>query len=101
MGFFTSNTMYIPWKKLLVEFIGAAVLVSAILLSHGSSIIVGATLASAIYLGAVTSGAHYNPAVSLAMGIRGSLTWPMVGLYSLSQFAGGAVGFGVYKAVTH
>lgn len=93
--------MYIPWKKLIVEFIGAAVLITAILLSHGSSIIVGATLAAAVYLGAVHSGAHYNPAVSLAMGIRGSLSWPMVGLYALSQFAGGAAGFGVYRAVTN
>lgn len=50
-----------------------------------------------IYVGAATSGAHYNPAVSLAMLITGNQTFIETLLYMAFQFAGGlAAGFMVW-----
>ncbi|MEP0005822.1 MAG: aquaporin [Balneola sp.] len=51
-------------KKYLVEFIGSFFLVLAYGLS-GDAFAIGFILSALIYIGALTSGAHYNPAISL------------------------------------
>lgn len=38
------------------------------------------------------SGAHFNPAVSLVMALRGELPWALLALYVLVQLAGAACG---------
>ena len=38
------------------------------------------------------SGAHFNPAVSIAMAIAGNLSWSMVPGYILAQMVGGFIG---------
>ena len=73
-------------KKVITEFIGTFFLVIGAALGGG----IGAALALMvmIYAGGHISGAHYNPAVSLAVWIRGKLTvGDMLG-YWMSQFAG-------------
>jgi len=55
-----------------------------------------------IYVGAATSGAHYNPAVSLAMLLTGNQTFIETLLYMAFQFAGGlAAGFMVWFICMH
>lgn len=44
-----------------------------------------------IYFGAA-SGAHFNPALTLALAVDGSLAWSMVPGYVLAQFAGAFLG---------
>lgn len=63
-------------QRLLTEFIGTFFLVLAIGLSvlQGTPlapIAIGATLMVMVYMGGHVSGAHYNPAVSLALLLRG------------------------------
>lgn len=73
-------------KKTLTEFIGTFFLVMGAALGGG----LGAALALMImvYAGGHISGAHYNPAVSLAVWIRGKLSLgDMIG-YWMSQVAG-------------
>ena len=73
-------------KKTLTEFIGTFFLVMGAALAGGP----GAALALMImvYAGGHISGAHYNPAVSLAVWIRGKLsTGDLIG-YWMSQVAG-------------
>ena len=73
-------------KKVITEFIGTFFLVMGAALGGG----LGAALALMvmIYAGGHISGAHYNPAVSLAVWIRGKLSvGDMLG-YWMSQFAG-------------
>jgi glycerol uptake facilitator-like aquaporin len=52
----------------------------------------GAILTVLILIFGPVSGAHFNPAVSLAFGFRGEISWSMVGTYLLAQSCGAAIG---------
>ena len=56
----------------------------------------GAMLAVLILIFASTSGAHFNPAVSLAFALRGEIAWTIAGVYVVAQVIG-AIG-GVWVA---
>ena len=53
----------------------------------------GAILTVLILILGPISGAHFNPAVSLAFAFRGGISWPMVSIYVLAQLCGAVVGF--------
>ena len=74
-------------KKYITEFIGTFFLVLAIGLT-GTPIAIGAMLMVMVYMGGHISGAHYNPAVSIAMIIRGLLSVKEAINYILSQLSG-------------
>lgn len=81
--------------KYIYEFIGTFFLVFTVGMtvldphSAGSMapLAIGSVLAVMIYAGAHISGAHYNPAVSLALFLRGKLNIKDLGIYWISQFA--------------
>jgi glycerol uptake facilitator-like aquaporin len=52
----------------------------------------GAILPVLILVFGPLSGAHFNPAVSLAFSLRGSLPWPAAPTYMLAQVLGGIAG---------
>ena len=52
----------------------------------------GAILTVLILTFGPVSGAHFNPAVSLAFALRGELPWPLLGPYVASQFVGAVIG---------
>src|SRR5437016_8272856 len=85
--------------RYVTEFIGTFFLVIIIALS-GNPIAIGSVLMAMIYMGGHISGAHYNPAVSLAVLIRGKLSIVDFGAYVLFQFAGAAVASLVGKFLT-
>jgi aquaporin Z len=76
-------------KKYTVEFIGTFFLVAGAIL-YGA---IGATLALMvmIYAGGHISGAHYNPAVTVAMYIRRKILSAEMPGYFAAQFLGAAV----------
>ena len=74
-------------KNYIIEFIGTFFLVLAIGLT-GNPLAIGAMLMVMVYMGGHISGAHYNPAVSIAMIIRGLLSVKEAINYILSQLAG-------------
>jgi len=76
-------------RKYVVEFIGTFFLVSGAILAGG----VGASLALMvmIYAGGHISGAHYNPAVTVAVWIRKKIKSDEVAGYFIAQFLGGIV----------
>ena len=85
-------------KKCLVEFIGTFFLVLTVGLTVFSvedgviaPIAIGFVLMVMVYAGGRISGAHYNPAVSLAVAIRGALEWKDLVPYWVSQIAGGVI----------
>ncbi|MCP3471053.1 aquaporin family protein [Bradyrhizobium sp. CCGUVB1N3] len=52
----------------------------------------GAILVVLIQMFGPVSGAHFNPAVTLAFALRGETTWSDVAVYVVAQVAGGIVG---------
>jgi glycerol uptake facilitator-like aquaporin len=52
----------------------------------------GAILTVLILILGPVSGAHFNPAVSLAFGFHGAISWPTVGLYLFAQLCGAVIG---------
>jgi aquaporin Z len=65
--------MTVP-AKLLTEFVGSFVFMTVIALAGGigqlAPLAIGLALCAMVYMGGHVSGAHYNPAVSLAMLLR-------------------------------
>ena len=74
-------------KNYITEFIGTFFLVLTIGLT-GDPLAIGVMLMVMVYMGGHISGAHYNPAVSIAMIIRGLLSVKEAINYILSQLAG-------------
>jgi len=64
-----------------------------------NSLATGAMLAVLILIFGPVSGAHFNPAVSIAFALRKELPWPVVGLYALCQLGGALIGVWVAHAM--
>lgn len=82
-------------RKLIVEGIGTFFLLLTIALTAvigraGASapLAIGAVLMVMVYAGGHVSGAHYNPAVSLAIRIRRAMTTHELGTYAAAQLVG-------------
>ena len=80
-------------NKYITEFIGTFFLVMAAGLASGDHavLIIAATLMVMIYAGGHISGAHYNPAVTLAVLIRGKCSFNDAIIYWVVQLAGASV----------
>ncbi|HEV3482844.1 MAG TPA: MIP/aquaporin family protein [Candidatus Acidoferrales bacterium] len=97
-----------PARRLAAEFIGTAFLVAAVVgsgimaekLADGNvalallanSIATGAALVALILAFGPISGAHFNPAVSLADALEGGLPWTLASQYAAVQILGGLTG---------
>jgi glycerol uptake facilitator-like aquaporin len=95
-------------KRLVAEFLGTAFLLTGVVgsgimaakLAGGNgalallcnTLATGAILAVLILTFGPVSGAHFNPAVSVAMALRGEVVWRIAGLYIVAQIVGGIVG---------
>ncbi len=84
-------------KKYLVEFIGTFFLVLTIVMAvNGGAgamapVAIGLALMVMVYAGGHISGAHYNPAVTLAVWMRGKHETKEILPYMGAQFVGGAL----------
>ena len=82
-------------KKYITEFIGTFFLVYTVCLTAGKSdlapIAIGLSLAVMIFAGGHMSGGHFNPAVTLAVWLRGKCDTKDVVPYILFQVVGGVV----------
>ena len=70
--------------KYITEFIGTFFLVLVVALT-GSAAAIGAVLMVMVFAGGHLSGAHYNPAVTLAVLIRGKVSRYDAGIYMIVQ----------------
>ena len=96
------------WRRLLAEAIGTAFLLAAVIgsgimaeaLAGGNqalallcnTIPTGAILVVIILVFGPISGAHFNPAVTVALAARGSFPWSRTAPYIVAQVIGGIVG---------
>lgn len=79
--------------KYIVELIGTFFLVLTVGLAGSTAgemapVAIGAVLMVMIYMGGHTSGAHYNPAVTIAVWIRNKIKPYDAGVYIIMQFLG-------------
>jgi len=97
-----------PARRLAAEWLGTAFLLAAVVgsgimaqkLAGGNvalallcnTIPTGAILVVLILIFGPLSGAHFNPAVTLAFLCRGELPWTTAALYIVAQIAGGIAG---------
>ena len=81
----------------LAEYVGAFFFILAIFCSGGNPLIIGGALAIAIFFIGGISGGHVNPAVSLAMLMKGDLNSTSFLGYVVAQLLGGASAFYAYK----
>lgn len=79
------------------EFAGTFLLLLSIL-ATGNAFIIGATLAIIILLIGATSGGHVNPAVSIAMYVKGALSLNELIAYVASQTLGGVAAVYAYRS---
>lgn len=84
-------------RKYVTEFFGTFFFVMSIGLVATTGhplapFVIGAALMVVVYMGGHISGAHYNPAVTLAVYLRGKLPAGDVLPYMLAQVAGAAAG---------
>ena len=77
--------------KYITEFIGTFFLVLVIGLT-GEPLAIGATLMVMVFAGGHISGAHYNPAVTLALLIRKKISANEAGIYMIVQIMGAVAG---------
>jgi aquaporin Z len=80
-------------KKYIVELIGTFFLVLTVCTSVASSaalapVAIGFALMIMVYAGGHISGGHYNPAVTLAVTMRGRCGWNELPFYWVAQVAG-------------
>jgi glycerol uptake facilitator-like aquaporin len=100
--------MATPGQRAISEFLGTAFLLAAVVgsgimaakLAGGNNALAllcntlptGAMLVVLILIFGPLSGAHFNPAVSIAFMLQGKLPWRMAGLYAVAQVLGGILG---------
>jgi aquaporin Z len=85
-------------KKYILELIGTMFLV----LTYGfteSPLAIGAMFTVLIYLGMNISGSHYNPAISIAMWMRGKIKLNELWFYILFQTIGGFIAAALYWVI--
>jgi aquaporin Z len=92
-------------RKLLTEMIGTFFLVLTIgLVGIGETplapLAIGSALMVMVYMGGHVSGAHYNPAVTLAMWARGAIEAGKVVPYWIAQLVGAFLGAAAAWAIT-
>lgn len=85
-------------ETLLIEFLGTFLFLSVIV-STSNPIAIGATLAFLIYLAGPISGGHFNPAVTLMMRMKYSLSDIDAVGYVAVQLLGAAAAVCTYTAL--
>src|SRR3990172_11101452 len=91
-------------NKYLVEFVGTFFLVLTIgctVIAAGTGVIaplaIGAALMVMVFAGGHVSGAHYNPAVTLAVWMRGRCETKDVAPYMAAQVIGASIAAGAVR----
>jgi aquaporin Z len=83
---------------LIAEFFGTFLLLMSIF-ATGNALVIGLTLALNVWLLGGISGSHVNPAVSVAMLVKGAITATEFASYTVVQMAGAVAAYYAYTAL--
>ena len=83
---------------LVAEFFGTFLLLMSIFVT-GNALVIGLTLALDVWLLGGISGSHVNPAVSIAMLVKGAISPTEFVTYTLAQLAGAVSAWYAYSAL--
>ena len=83
---------------LVAEFFGTFLLLMSIFVT-GNAFVIGGTLGLIVLLLGGVSGAHVNPAVSVAMLLKGAISTTDLVTYTVAQCAGAAAAWYAYKTL--
>jgi glycerol uptake facilitator-like aquaporin len=83
---------------LVAEFFGTFLLLMSIFVT-GNALVIGLTLSFNVYLLGGISGSHVNPAVSIAMLLKGAISNTEFVTYTIAQLAGAASAWYAYNAL--
>lgn len=86
-------------NKYIIELIGTFILVLTIGLTAGNALAIGLVLVALVYLGGYISGAHYNPAVTFAVYLRGKIDRSTAGKYIVYQILGAFLAALIYRII--
>src|SRR5215217_4101064 len=96
MNQFTAELIGTMFLILLGNGVVANVILKGTKGNNGGWIVITTGWALAVFVGVVIaapfSGAHLNPAVTVALAIVGKFTWAKVGLYIIAQVVGAIIG---------
>ncbi|ETN60732.1 aquaporin [Anopheles darlingi] len=108
---FRNSTVWKVWILFLAEFLGTGTLLFGgcmaaldgfdnITTNVSRGLTFGMIVMMVFITFSATSGAMINPVVSLAAFIYGTLSFPLMLVYTVAQFAGALCGYGLLKAIT-
>lgn len=83
---------------LVAEFFGTFLLLMSIF-ATGNALVIGLTLALDVWLLGGISGSHVNPAVSIAMLVKGAISPTEFVTYTIAQLAGATSAWYAYNAL--
>jgi len=83
---------------LVAEFFGTFLLLMSIF-ATGNALVIGLTLALDVWLLGGISGSHVNPAVSIAMLVKGAISPTEFVTYTLAQLAGAVSAYYAYNTL--
>jgi len=84
----------------LVEFLGTFLFLSVVVSTTNPVLIAGALLTVILLIGNI-SGSHVNPAISVMLWSKGSLSNKDLVGYVVAQIAGGLTALAAYKSLAH
>jgi len=96
VNFLAHSSLDMKILSLVSECVGTFLLLTSILFT-GNWLIIGLTLAAVLYLNGNMSGGHMNPAVSVAMYLKGAIDASECVAYSLSQVLGSVIALYAFK----
>ncbi len=85
-------------NKYIIEFIGTFFLVLTIGLS-ANPIAIGVVLAALVYMGGYISGAHYNPAITLAIWLQKKIKTGEAGAYVAVQLVAAIAAAAIFQVI--
>jgi len=83
---------------LVAEFFGTFLLLMSIF-ATGNALVIGLTLALNVWLLGGISGSHVNPAVSVAMLVKGAISMTEFVSYTVVQMAGAVAAYYAYNTL--